>query len=243
MNLDIKTICEIGDRTDNQDYLAHSRKNGCYCFVVCDGLGGHKNGAVASKEAVATILSNFNKNPEFSKESIRELTKKAQQRVMQLHKRRFKYRGLMTTVAIVLVKDNSIITSYVGDSRIYIFKDSNILYQSKDHSLSQEKVTYGEIETKEIRKHPDRNKLFRSLGKNFSKPIYSIKVFEQISNFQILICSDGFWENVLEEEMIKGLSREISANKWISNMLEVLTKRSINKKIDNYTAIAIISKN
>ena len=75
-----------------------------------------------------------------------------------------------------------------------------------DHSIPQMLALAGEIKEKEIRRHPDRNKLLRVVGTDWENPQYEISEdVEKTGGEAFLLCSDGFWENITEKEMVKCL--------------------------------------
>ena len=112
--------------------------------------------------------------------------------------------SMKTTLAVTVIEDRMIYGAYIGDSRIYIFEKGKITYQSLDHSVPQMLVSAGELPPKKIRNHPDRNRLLRVLGdrEREIKP-QIIPSYRMGRAASILICTDGFWENVLESEMEK----------------------------------------
>ena len=93
---------------------------------------------------------------------------------------------------------------HVGDSRLYYFKNGRIVKRTLDHSVPQMLVAAGEIDEKEIRHHPDRNRLVRVMGMEWDEPKYQVsEPMPEEPGQAFLLCSDGFWENIEEEQIIE----------------------------------------
>ena len=128
---------------------------------------------------------------------------------------------------------------HIGDSRLYHFRDGKLLKQTTDHSVSQMAVFMGEITTHEIRFHEDRNKVLRALGSNSAKAEISEETELEEGRDAFLLCTDGFWEYVYEQEMEQALSQADSPKDWIRRMQKILQTR-VPADNDNFTAAAVI---
>lgn len=224
-----------GGREQNEDFYYLVKKKGCRLFIVADGLGGHDCGEVASKEASLCIVDLFKKKPK--KFDIESAIALANERVLSLQKVE---RRMKTTIALVYISKKKTILAHVGDTRIYLFKKDDITYQTVDHSVSQMAVKTGEIIAEQIRSHIDRNKLTKALGNNQTiKP--DINCIDNKDYDSILMCTDGFWEYVFEEEMLQLKNSTRSAKKWLFKMREMLNKR-IDNTNDNNTAITFYKR-
>jgi serine/threonine protein phosphatase PrpC len=134
----------------------------------------------------------------------------------------------------------NVLWCHVGDSRLYYFKNKKIVYQTLDHSLSQLAVLKGEITKEEIRFHEDRNGLLRALGTSVDLKMSGLEKIQAIEpGDAFLICSDGFWEYVLEEEMETDLKNAAMPEMWFDLMRHRLLNK-ITSGNDNYSAICII---
>ena len=114
----------------------------------------------------------------------------------------------MKTTAVVLLTDNEkAIWAHIGDSRLYVFRKNKIVLRTLDHSVPQMLVSSGDIKEKEIRNHPDRNRLLRVMGVPWKRQEYEISEIRSLSECQaFLLCSDGFWEYITEKMMCKYLN-------------------------------------
>lgn len=236
MKLNYDYYTDIGTRTNNEDayYVDEKKKN--YIFAVADGLGGHECGEVASLLAINSIKKYFNNNP--INMSITRAINEANKIILEEQEKTNK--KMKTTLALAWIHGKNITFAHVGDSRIYAFKDNEIIYQSVDHSISQLAVAVGEIELRQIRNHPDRNKLTRAIGVDdtIKIDIYNFSI-EQID--AILLCTDGFWEYIMERDMKDTLKNASNSNMWLDKMKKILESVKSNN-CDNNTAIAIIER-
>ena len=235
--VDFSSYSDVGGRTNNEDaYLAKKISNG-YLFIVADGLGGHDDGEMASNLAVKSIEEFMTNN---NCEDIVEAVGFAGNAVLDMQR---EYSSKMkTTIALAYVTESNTQIAHVGDSRVYAFKDGKLVHQTRDHSASQLAVSVGEIQPEDIRNHEDRNILLRALGAGEEVKVEVTKL-QNIEFDTLLLCSDGFWEYVLESEMENELSNSISAGMWLEKMRAILISRA-PEKCDNNTAIAVmIDKN
>ena len=236
--MDIFQYSDIGGRQINEDTCAvFHKKRKEHCFVVADGLGGHGCGAQASQTAVASISEIFLSDELEYPEDFLAWFQKANKAVFDIQSTNCK---MKTTLVALYIKDNDAMWAHIGDSRLYHFVNGRLVEQTLDHSVSQMAVLCGEISSDEIRGHIDRNRLLRALGREEN---VRIEVSEKINlkgkKHAFLLCTDGFWEYIYENEMEEALLAADSAEQWMNNML-VYMKSHMKKGNDNNTAIAII---
>jgi protein phosphatase len=183
-------------------------------FIVADGMGGHENGELASSIAcrvMAEYLVNRlyyaflgidNEPPLDSIQEIMEqAVQKTQQAVLSMSK------GGGTTLSAALLVGGQITVAHVGDSRIYfIYPDGRMQTITQDHSLVRKLVELGQITESEASVHPQRNVLYRAIGQ--SEPLQVEVITNPVPmNGHMLLCSDGLWGVVPENEMFKVISR------------------------------------
>lgn len=233
-------ISERGSREINEDYVgkALSEDSGRGCFVLCDGLGGHGHGEVASRLVVESVLHNYQtaqKDKNFIKNAIRE----GQERLLTLQRERHEQSEMKTT-AVVLYIDDMIQWCHVGDSRLYYFQKKKLVQRTLDHSVPQMLVYAGEIKEKEIRNHPDRNRLLRVMGMEWDGSPYTLaEPIEKTDEQAFLLCSDGFWELIVEKDMQKCLKRAKSPEEWLELMRQIVLKNGKGRDMDNFSAVAV----
>lgn len=234
MNISISFYTARGKRPNNEDTVSVLESDAGSLAIVADGLGGHEDGEVASKQAVATLNKMLqSKIPD--EDVLIDAIQQASRDVFEIRKSQ---RPMHTTIASLWLGDNWAVAANVGDSRIYQFRNDRIIYQSLDHSVAQMAVLVGELDKSEIRSSKDRNRLIRVLGDaNVPKVDSEILHIQQGDRF--LLCSDGFWESVTETVMLNSMVQTTTAQAWLATMRDVIEEAD-NRGQDNHTAIAII---
>lgn len=232
---------DIGGREINEDSNGIFVKNGCICAVVADGVGGHGGGDKASRFAVAKINELYQNSSELlPREQIQSWFQAINDEVCRHQTKECQMR---TTLSVLFAGDGQCFWAYVGDSRIYHFIDGRVADMTVDHSVSQMAVFSGEIAQEQVRHHADRNKLVRSIG-NADAVKVDISAVQNIQNgnHAFLLCSDGFWEYVLESEMEDALRTSENPIQWLDKMSNIV-KAKAPKNSDNNTAVAVWIKN
>lgn len=222
-----------GGRVHNEDTVEVLCEENKILAVAADGLGGCGGGEIASASAADYLKSSLWKMP-CTKEAAAEAVSGANCAVLA---RQHGEVRMKTTLAVLYGAGDRFIAAHVGDTRIYQFRGGKIIFQTRDHSVSQMAVYMGEITQAEIRGHADRNKLIRVLG-NSSGVKAEIHEPDWQKGDVFLLCTDGFWEMISEEEMSLFLLEASDMNRWLQAMESVIRKR-MPKESDNYSAAAV----
>jgi len=177
-------------------------------YMIADGMGGHKNGEVASELAIRTIAGTIlteiytplmGLDPQPSELSFREIFHNGiEQANAEIITKSY---GGGTTITAVLVIGDQMTIAHVGDSRVYSIEPNGSMDAlTRDHSLVKRLQELGQITPEEAAVHPQRNVLYRALGQGepFEPEIISTKRPERGS---LLVCSDGLWNIVGKEGM------------------------------------------
>ena len=236
-------ISNRGGRESNQDACDFVMLDDGACWVVADGLGGHRGGAVAAKLAVDTILDSFRRNRELSQAALQSHLVAAHDAIVELQNGSRELQTMRTTVVVLISDYRSFLSAHAGDSRLYYFRGGRIEYQTKDHSVPQAMADAGDISTAEIRHHQDRNRLLRALGmeQEFRPSIQEAR--ERLyQNDAFLLCVDGFWDHVQESEMEADLAKAGDPGTWLATMESRIFRRA-EEGHDNYTAVAVVFEN
>ncbi len=248
MKLLTSSLCKQGGREYNQDFLDMSVAKDGACLVVCDGLGSYFGSEVASRLCATKITEAYNATkaldaeravrPEFCQSYVQS----AHNLVVDEKEKNPQIRSSCTTVACVVSDFRSTVITHIGDTRVYFFKNNKLYYQTKEHSMSQIAVERGQIPLRDIRSHKDQNKLTRVLGSDYYIPpdcdIYNSPLRPGDA---FILCTDGFWEYVYEEEMEADLGSSALPEEALMKMEQRLLSR-ITKYNDNYSAIVAMVK-
>ena len=226
-----------GGRELNEDFGSIFRKKpGIISAVVADGLGGHGGGDKASSMVVRGLKQYLDETEEITEGGLDEVLSKLNEEIYDTNT---KMKSTVAGVFIDLKKKNALLF-HVGDTRIYHLVNGKIESVSIDHSVSQMAVYAGEITQDQIRHHADRNKLLRAMGGDEEVSV-EYRTIEDLSRDDhcFLLCSDGFWEHVLEQEMEDTYEMSETPKDWIGKMREILENRVRDIKNDNHTAAAV----
>jgi serine/threonine protein phosphatase PrpC len=231
-------------RPSNQDFASYVLLDRLGCWVVADGLGGHSGGEVASRLAVERITAAFEASPGITPEDLWGYLQAAQNTILERQQAQPELASMRTTVVFLVANNQTAACAHLGDSRFYHFREGQIIFQTKDHSVPQALVNAGELAPEDLRFHEDRSRLLRALGEDVELRPAITSQQEIQPRDAFLLCTDGFWEYVLEEEMQQRLAIANTPLVWLNEMEHVLQKRaneSQNSQADNYTAIGIFT--
>ena len=188
-------------RVSNEDQaIALTNASGNVLLVVCDGMGGQNKGDLASSLAIHTIVTSFKSrkgflNAYFAKLWVSRAIREANRSIYEQSQSNPNYRGMGTTVTLLLIIKDIAILGHVGDSRCYFLKNHHDLVQmSEDQTYVNYLLRTEQITPEEALTHPKRHVLMNALGIYPSASI-DLKTFPYL-NEGVLLCSDGLYNNV-----------------------------------------------
>lgn len=197
-------------------------------FVVCDGMGGHVGGAVASSTAVRSIKEYLEKekypNPIQALDGALQF---ANQQILGYANEHPELKGMGTTACIVLFQGDEVWIAHVGDSRIYLYlgKEKQLHRITKDHSYVQTLVDSGEITDDQAEHHPNKNRILKALGVSLKlEPTfnYGNKPILSKNDDVFLICSDGLSGMIPDKTIERILSQKDGTLEQKGDMLIAL---------------------
>ncbi len=230
-----------GPRPYNQDRLAYSYSKDALLLVIADGMGGHRHGEVAAQLAVTTITDAFQRLAVPSLQSPAKFLIEQIQLVHELIDRVAQEQEMLeaprTTIVAAVVQRGMLYCAHAGDSRLYHFRDGHLLYRTEDHSIVQSLYNKGMITKAEMVNHPYRHKIFSCLGGDVPPKIELADRQELIEGDTILLCTDGLWSSVSDEQIKKVLCGA-SIQENVTQLLDMAEAASIDKG-DNMSAIGL----
>ena len=238
-------MSRVGERGNNEDAVGIAADGQRECFVVCDGLGGHSMGEVASRTAVETVKAEFGafcggQTIPDAREFLSRCFLKAQDEILKYQKQERKAQGMKTTMTILLRNGSTLQWGHIGDTRLYYFHNAKMICRTLDHSVPQMLVRTGEIREEQIRFHEDRNRLLRVLGAEVEQLKFDLSEPVRLEDRQaFLLCTDGFWEWITEKEMTACLKDSRTPEDWLERMEKVILRSGTGKNMDNYSAAAV----
>jgi serine/threonine protein phosphatase PrpC len=211
---------DVGRRRKlNEDnYLVDPETN---LFAVCDGMGGHNAGEVASKLAIETLAAFIRKsageekditwpygleaNLSFEANRLKTAIKLANKKVFKAADNREEYTGMGTTVVAALVAGNVLTVGSAGDSRCYLLSKGKLRQITRDDSWVSAAWAEGILSSDEIERHPLRNVITKAVG---AKDTLEVEVGEHTmaSGDVALLCSDGLHAMIGDDEILRALT-------------------------------------
>lgn len=230
-------IHEIGKRPNQEDSLYPiDASSDSHLFVLCDGMGGHENGEVASQTICRSLGKWFSlyANPDetLTDDQLRTALEFAYTQLDGYFRDGQKQMG--TTLTLLYIHPKGVIAAHIGDSRIYhIRPQKGILYQSRDHSLVFDLLQAGEITYEEIATYPQKNVITRAMtpGKENRMRPDIIHVTDIKKDDWFYMCSDGMLEQMTNEELVLLLSSDASDGKKREELINATAHNQ-----DNHTA-------
>jgi serine/threonine protein phosphatase PrpC/CRP-like cAMP-binding protein len=223
-DLQFAALTDVGkERDHNEDNFLVDKKLGL--FVVCDGMGGHAAGEVASAMTVRTLHDEVKREWELvqdylegsrgaskvSKRDILNMLEFAVNRASsKVHAEAVKdpsKRGMGTTLVAVLIVGNQAFIIYVGDSRIYLLRDGVLEQLTEDHTVYNELIKRKKLPREQIEKLAPRNAITRAVGVYEHAEPDSL-VLDVVAGDRFLLCSDGL--STYFEEDLEALARHLS---------------------------------
>ena len=231
-------------RKNNEDtYFAKSFNDEVSLFIVADGLGGYLSGEVASKILVDKISKYIEDNiSTIQKQDSKKITNilkvslcLANEEIYRLEKTDEKYKGMGTTIVLLLVVCGKLYYMSVGDSRMYYIENdlSNIQQITSDDTYVNELLKTNIINKEDAKNHPQRHVLTKAIG-ILKKTTANVEILDKTSGY-IMLCSDGVTNMLNDEDILK----IFQSNSFENVVQKIVNNANLNGGVDNITVIAI----
>lgn len=211
-------------RDHNEDAFLALAEQGL--FAVCDGMGGHASGEVASKLACDEVRQFFemtaqdpdatwpfkgDRSKTYDENRILVAAKLANLAVCERSLNDPKCRGMGTTfVGAYFTEENRVVLAHAGDSRVYVFREGELRRLTVDHSLVEEYIRMGRLTEEEAKNFPQKNIILRALGQQKNLDV-ELKSDVPQDGDVYLLCSDGL-SGMLEDDEMRDLLAEQGAD-------------------------------
>ena len=192
-------------RSINEDAVAFERvtegsRRGVL-VAVCDGMGGHAAGEVASRIATQVVMREWNAVDDPA-DALRRAILLANRSIAAVAATNRELGGMGTTCIALILREGMAYCAHVGDSRCYLLRDGELFRMTEDHSAVMEMVKKGEISADDAREHPDKNVINRALGARFDVEVAVWpRPFRLKMGDRFLLCSDGLYDVVRDSEI------------------------------------------
>lgn len=229
-------------RERNEDSVnVVKNSSGEVLLAVADGMGGHKDGEVASSIALNHIATRFKEissvgNKEDAINWIQEIVKEANALIYKYVSMHKESAGMGTTMVVAILSKTFLLIGNIGDSSGFVIKNNKLHKVTVDHTLVNLLVKSGEISEEDAKNHPKKNVLMKALGA-------SVDVDMDIFNVElgvdgIMLCSDGL-TNMLDNDSIEKI---LNSDMTIEEKLEKLVFKANNRGGSDNISIAYLIK-
>ena len=236
MKFSVFQISRRGGRAKNEDRMGYCYTRDAGLFVLADGMGGHPEGEVAAQIALQTISTMFQSQAKPQLENVQEFLSSA---LLAAHHQILRYasdKGMLdtprTTLVAAVVQAGAAWWVHCGDSRLYMVRGGELRSRTRDHSYL------------ELRNAPppgldriNRNVLYTCLGSP-TKPLYdSAGPVHLLQGDRILLCSDGLWGSLSDEDIASQLSQQ-TVSQAVPDLVEAALRKA-GQSSDNVTVVAL----
>jgi protein phosphatase len=232
---DFAVVSDRGtERGDNEDACGTYVETPHHVVVcVADGVSGEQGGEIASQTAVEVTLRAYKESPAVWG-PLKRLYRASQQANIEIHDRALvvtELRRMSTTMTVVAIEAGMVHAAHVGDSRLYLIRGETIVQKTKDHTIAGDRRRLGLISAERARRHPERNVLTRSLGRELITAVDRLS-FPVAGGDVLIVCSDGLY-NVLEDDEIRTVATAGDAAAACQALVDAANRRGTR---DNLTA-------
>ncbi len=242
LQIEYAELSLVGGREENQDRVLVVDGEGAFLMVVIDGMGGHADGAKAAEVASQTIGQAFERmsHPVFDPQGFLHLAiGQAHQDLVALGSGFSVEARPRATCVTCLVQDNGVFWGHVGDSRIYLIRNQQVVERTRDHSHVELLLQEGLITEEEIIDHPMRNFVECCLGGDVMLPGMNITRHKKLfPGDALLACTDGFWSGLSDED-IASLGDGAGPLEDVLRQLGEQAVRNSGQYADNTSAVAL----
>jgi serine/threonine protein phosphatase PrpC len=239
MRFAVYQVSRKGGREKNEDRMGYCYTRDSGLFALADGMGGHPEGEVASQLALQTLAALFQRE---AKPALKEPLRFLNEAIIAGHHQLLRYateRSLVdtprTTVVACLLQGNSAYWAHCGDSRLYLVRGDKLIARTRDHSYSELQETLSQVVP--IGERFNRNVLFTCLGSPGKPVIDTAGPLVMQAGDRVLLCSDGLWGSVSDEDIADLLARHPISDA-VPEMVEQALRHA-GAKSDNVTALAV----
>lgn len=230
-----------GARPSNQDRVAVAERDNAVLMVLADGLGGHSGGALAAEILTQTAVRMFRavRQPVITKPSsfLALIVMHAHKSIIDVGMSHRPPITPRTTCVLCLVQNGYAYWAHIGDSRLYLFRGNQIVKRTRDHTFTEHLRDGGLLRDDEMSIHPEKSRLLKCVGGPFNPTISLGNETLLIPGDILLLCSDGLWEALKPQELLKFLQFD-TLDEGIEEML-LAAEHKMKDNSDNLSAVSL----
>ena len=241
LEISAATRSERGRRDHNEDDLCTGIAGRRWYAVLADGAGGHANGAEASRRVVDHLDGALQAQDAYDAQGLTDAIRGAHAH-LQASQPEAEGRARMHATVVALWLDpgaGQALWSHVGDSRLYRLRQGRIDHVSRDDSVVQRMVDAGLLRPDQARSHPHKNQLVSALGIEEGVDPHTTEPPADLRDGDaFLLCSDGWWEPLEDEEIAHTLAHAGTPGEWLDLMQRLIEQRDRPRQY-NFSAVAV----
>ncbi len=239
MKIDSYIFTNKGGNEHNEDFSAYKEEAESGIYVVADGVGGYRHSDLASKCVTDSVLEAWNINDsgnrvDWLEKQIETANGKLLKYQQEIHS------TIKSTIVALAIDGKKAAWANVGDSRLYYIHNGEVVHMTEDHSVAYKKYKAGEITKAEINQDEDQSGLLRCLGgvERWEPDIYECTEC-LASGDGFLLCTDGMWKYLFDEEILIDFLKVEKAKDWAELLLLRVIDR-ITQGSDNLTILTVM---
>jgi PPM family protein phosphatase len=248
MKFSVFQLSRKGGRQKNEDRMGYCYTRSAGLFLLADGMGGHPEGEVAAQLALQAMSALFQKMAtplvEDPKSFLTDAALAAHRQILRHAMDHDLHDNPRTTVVAGLVQDGQLHAVHCGDSRLYVVRNGEMLFRTRDHSYAEQRFQDEQAGPSGlgngVRPLPmaaNRNILYTCLGSP-TKPVMNLKGPMQLEHGdRILLCSDGLWSSLDDDEITRGLAAQ-PVPQAVPELVEAALRKA-GTSSDNVTVLAL----
>ena len=209
--IEVASLTDVGlQRSNNEDCFLYWEPDNDEDFrrkgrlaVVADGMGGYEGGQEASRLAVETVRHIYDSSSEIDPQKVLiEALGSAHLNIQRYAEEHPQFQGMGTTCTALSIVGRDLCFAHVGDSRLYLVRESAISRLTRDHSYVSRLVESGIVRSEDAESHPQRHILTAALGSGREvEPDFPERPVVLKEGDTLVLCTDGLWSLVGEQEL------------------------------------------
>lgn len=211
-------------------------------YMVADGVGGGNAGEIASRTTVSELANYITKNPivnatnkyaivNYFQDCIDQINNK----IFEMARRYEQNKGMATTLALLYAKGGMAYIGNVGDSRVYLYRDNELVQLTEDHTYVNTLVKAGILTEEQANIHNKKNVITKAVGADSTvePDFFQVNIMKDDI---FVLCTDGLYDEVSKEEMVEILKLDLSMSETCDKFIELANNNGGN---DNITVISL----
>ncbi len=232
-----KTVSHIGKRAKNEDdFFPREHGVNTDLFIVCDGLGGHGDGDLAASFVADHLALELKKMKTLNADKARKALFKVDTNLKR-YAQQVGNPKMGSTAAFIKTTSQSALIGWVGDSRVYHFRNGQILFRSADHSMAELFLQNGQLSAEDVDTFPLKHIIWQALGQHHSDLQPALEYVPEVqSGDRFLLATDGLTNSCDDTFLSELLMQDPDA------VMTTLTEKCTKTATDNFTFTVITAQ-